>query len=131
MADKVQNRQEAECLGEANWLEPDEARLWLQLDEASPRCYRPEQIAVTVADESPIVVRSSRFKGALAEVEVEHEQEGSKLYYVRYPIEGEAEASITVATTRPRQSSAIQRLPFTRRMSGTKRWLARRPLCQS
>ena len=37
---------------------------------------------------------------ALADLEVEHEERDSFLYYIRYPIEGE-EGYITVATTRP------------------------------
>ena len=37
---------------------------------------------------------------ALSDLEVEHEEEEGKLYYIRYPLEGE-EGFITVATTRP------------------------------
>ncbi len=38
---------------------------------------------------------------ALSDLEVVHEEELSKLYYVRYPIQGEPGQFITVATTRP------------------------------
>ncbi|MFH1783284.1 MAG: valine--tRNA ligase [bacterium] len=38
---------------------------------------------------------------ALNESEVEHEQEKSKLWYIRYPLEGKKDKFITVATTRP------------------------------
>ena len=51
----------AECLGEANWLEPEAARLWLRREEAAARCFRPEQISVQADEQSPIVVESSRF----------------------------------------------------------------------
>ncbi len=38
---------------------------------------------------------------ALSDLEVEHEQVASHLYYVRYRLEGESEEYVTVATTRP------------------------------
>lgn len=38
---------------------------------------------------------------ALSDLEVEHEEEESKLYYVRYPLESAPGEYITVATTRP------------------------------
>jgi len=38
---------------------------------------------------------------ALSDLEVEHEEEESKLYYVRYPLESPEGEYITVATTRP------------------------------
>ena len=38
---------------------------------------------------------------ALSDLEVEHEEHDGKLYHIRYPIEGDAGAFITVATTRP------------------------------
>ena len=38
---------------------------------------------------------------ALSDLEVEHEDEVSSLFYVRYPIEGSTDEFITVATTRP------------------------------
>ena len=37
----------------------------------------------------------------LSDLEVEHEEEESSLWYVRYPIDGQPERWITVATTRP------------------------------
>lgn len=37
---------------------------------------------------------------ALSDIEVEHEEQPGKLYYVRYPVEG-SEEYVTVATTRP------------------------------
>ncbi len=66
----------AACLGEANWLEADAVQLWLQRNESTARCFRPEQISVQRDDQSPFVVESSRFQGAVAEVEVRHEPTG-------------------------------------------------------
>ncbi|MCL4394901.1 MAG: valine--tRNA ligase, partial [Chloroflexi bacterium] len=42
-----------------------------------------------------------RDESAISDLEVEHEEEQGKLYYVRYRLEGENEEYITVATTRP------------------------------
>jgi valyl-tRNA synthetase len=42
-----------------------------------------------------------RCNTALSDLEVEHEEEESKLYYVRYPLESAESEYITVATTRP------------------------------
>ena len=42
-----------------------------------------------------------RCSTALSDLEVEHEDEQSSLYYVRYPLEGAKDEFITVATTRP------------------------------
>jgi ABC-type multidrug transport system ATPase subunit len=66
----------AGCLGEANWLDPEASRLWLQREESAARCFRPEQISAQFDEQSPIVVESSRFQGAVAELEVRHEPTG-------------------------------------------------------
>lgn len=74
----------AECLGEGSWLEPDAARLWLRREEAAARCFRPEQISVQPDEQSPIVVESSRFQGAIAELEARHEPTGAvRTFYHR------------------------------------------------
>ncbi|MBM4030589.1 MAG: ATP-binding cassette domain-containing protein [Planctomycetes bacterium] len=100
---RPRTREEADCLGENNWLTPEEARVWLGREEEAPRCFRPEQIAVEISDfgfaisdfreerpagsaasirnpkseirngPGPLVVQSSRFKGSVAEVELRHE----------------------------------------------------------
>ncbi len=67
----------AGCLGEANWMEPEAARLWLQREEATARCFRPEQISVQSDSDSPFVVESARFQGTVAELEVRHEPTGA------------------------------------------------------
>ena len=38
---------------------------------------------------------------ALSDIEVEHEDDPGHLWYVRYPVVGEADAYVTIATTRP------------------------------
>lgn len=74
----------AGCLGEANWMEPEASRLWLRRDELAARCFRPEQISVQLDGQSPFVVESSRFQGAVAEVEVRHEPTGAvRIFYHR------------------------------------------------
>ena len=74
----------AACLGEANWLEPEAARLWLQREVPAARCFRPEQVSIHPDGQSPFVVESSRFQGALAEVEVRHEPTGAvRTFYHR------------------------------------------------
>jgi iron(III) transport system ATP-binding protein len=74
----------AACLGEANWLDPESARLWLRREESNARCFRPEQISVQPDGQSPFVVESSRFQGAVAELEVRHEPTGTlRTFYHR------------------------------------------------
>jgi ABC-type Fe3+/spermidine/putrescine transport system ATPase subunit/sugar lactone lactonase YvrE len=75
----------AGCLGEGNWLEPAAARLWLHREESQDRCFRPEQITVQPAGESPFVVEWSRFQGAVAEVEVRHEPSGAVRSFYHRP----------------------------------------------
>ena len=42
-----------------------------------------------------------RCQTALSDEEVEHKEEASQLWYIRYPIDGEENTFVTVATTRP------------------------------
>lgn len=76
---------EADCLGEGNWLTPREARLWLGRVEDAARCFRPEQITVETSDTSPIVVTASRFKGSAAEVSVTHDATGASRRFIHRP----------------------------------------------
>ncbi len=75
----------AGCLGEANWLEPDAARLWLHREETAARCFRPEQISAQVDERSPLVVESSRFQGSVAELELRHEPTGAVRTFFHRP----------------------------------------------
>ena len=75
----------AAYLGEANWLEPDVANLWLKRKETSPRCFRPEQISAEPDGQSPFIVESTRFLGAVAQVEVRHEPTGDVRSFFHRP----------------------------------------------
>lgn len=80
------SRELAETLGEANWVEPEEAKLWLGREEPEPRCLRPEQISITPAPDGAVLVESSRFHGALAHVHLRHEESGRvRSFYHRPP----------------------------------------------
>ena len=59
-------------LGPGNWFTPTEARRWLRLQIAAPRCLRPEQIALAPIDAGPLRVEASRFRGSWAEIELRH-----------------------------------------------------------
>jgi len=79
----------AECLGEFNWLEPDDARRWLQREEAVARCYRPERLAVVAAATGGLIVESARFQGAVAEVVLRHEASGEVRRFWHRPAGGD------------------------------------------
>lgn len=81
---KAATQELAGCLGEANWLEPEAARLWLRREESAARCFRPEQILAQQDEQSPFVVESSRFQGSVAELELRHEPSGKvRTFYHR------------------------------------------------
>jgi iron(III) transport system ATP-binding protein len=75
----------AGCLGEANWMEPEAARLWLRREERAARCFRPEQILAQPDEQSPFVVESSRFEGSVAELELRHEPTGAVRTFFHRP----------------------------------------------
>ena len=78
----------AESLGETNWLMPEEARVWLGREESAARSFRPEQIAITPAEDGPAVVVESRFHGAAAEVELRHMPTGATHTFRHRPAVG-------------------------------------------
>ena len=86
----------AACMGEANWLEPDEARLWLQREEAVARCFRPEQVQVRPAADGPLIVEDSRFRGAVAEVVLRHASAGAVRRFWHRPAGGHLAAGARV-----------------------------------
>lgn len=86
----------AECLGETNWLQPEEARLWLGREESVARCYRPEQVTVTAIENGECVVESSRFRGAVAEVELRHEPSGLRRRFLHRPATNHLPAGVRV-----------------------------------
>lgn len=75
----------AGCLGEVNWLLPDEARLWLLRDEQTAKAFRPEQILLQTDTSAPCVVESSRFQGSVAEVRLRHEPTGKIRQFFHRP----------------------------------------------
>jgi ABC-type multidrug transport system ATPase subunit len=79
------SREEAECLGEVNWLPPAEADGWVAGADGHPACYRPEQLAIAPAADGPLVVRSHRFRGAVAEAELEHRGSGEVRRFYHRP----------------------------------------------
>lgn len=75
----------AACLGEANWLAPEESRAWLGREEAEARCYRPEQIVVEPSEPATAVVQAARFKGSVAEADVVHAETGARRTFFHRP----------------------------------------------
>ena len=67
----------AGCLGEANWIEPADARVWLQREDSTAHCYRPERIAIEPAADGVLRVEAARFHGAVAEAILRHEGSGA------------------------------------------------------
>jgi len=68
--------EQAECLGEGNWFEPDDARKWLGDDAREPRFCRSEGIALVPATDGPFRVRASRSQGVMVETDLEIESTG-------------------------------------------------------
>jgi ABC-type multidrug transport system ATPase subunit len=75
----------ADCLGENNWLSPQESSAWLGRDEEKPLCCRPEHIAIIRAKESHFVVQSARFKGSIAEADLKNERTGAVRRFYHRP----------------------------------------------
>jgi len=82
------SREQAECLGEVNWLEPDEAARWLPNAEPGRRCYRPEHLSVEPAAGGGLIVQSSRFRGAVSETELRNEKTGEARRFHHQPCAG-------------------------------------------
>lgn len=91
------SRELAECLGETNWLAPDEARVWLHRAEEKERSFRPEEIAVAPSDTGECVVESSRFHGSVAEAQLRHEPSGAKKTFFHRPSSNHLKAGTRVA----------------------------------
>jgi ABC-type multidrug transport system ATPase subunit len=89
----------ASCLGEANWLSPEDARTWLGRDEPTARCFRPEQVEVRPDANGPLVVRSNRFQGSLAEVELERADTGERRRFFHRPSPGGMVDGLAAGTT--------------------------------
>ncbi|HYE05029.1 MAG TPA: ATP-binding cassette domain-containing protein [Planctomycetota bacterium] len=72
----------AACLGEANWLEPAQARRWFGAE--APQCLRPERVVVQPDPAGGATVRASRFHGAIAESELTSD-DGTQLRILHRP----------------------------------------------
>jgi len=70
-----ENQQQALCLGHTNWMEPDQAKCWLNMETDRARSIRPHQLDVEPDPEntSPVVVESSTFVGAVCQAELKRE----------------------------------------------------------
>jgi ABC-type sulfate/molybdate transport systems ATPase subunit len=68
--DRPPSRELARFLGPINWFTPDEATWWLGVTSAGDVSCRPERLSVVRDDASPLVIRSSRFAGSVAEIEL-------------------------------------------------------------
>ena len=75
----------AECLGETNWISPEDAAFWLGTDLLAPQSYRPEQLGMRRDNKSSFVVRMSRFDGAIEAVQLEDERTGRTHWFVHRP----------------------------------------------
>ena len=74
----------AACLGDANWMEPADAQMWLHRDAAAARCYRPEQVRAIEDGNGPLVVEAVRFKGSVTELQLRHVATGrARAFLVR------------------------------------------------
>ena len=72
-------------LGPGNWLTPEEAALWLGAEIQHPRCFRPEQLAITRDAAGAITVESSRFRGSVADVDLRHAANGATRSFFHRP----------------------------------------------
>lgn len=89
-------------------------RLGASVDWTRERFTMDEQLSVAVREafvrlyEKGLIYRGPRLvnwcphdESAISDLEVDHDDVQGKLYYVKYPIEGEPDAYVIVATTRP------------------------------
>jgi len=70
------DEQTAQYLGPTNWLTAADAAQWFGGNSDKAASYRPEQIAMALADDGPCLVENSRWVGPLEEVELRHEASG-------------------------------------------------------
>lgn len=66
------------CLGPANWVGEGSPQNWLAGHSVGRRCYRPEEIRVDLATDSPLVVQTATFSGSLGELELLDERSGQR-----------------------------------------------------
>ena len=86
-------------LGPGNWLTPEDARRWLRLQFAAPRCLRPEQLAVAPVASGPLRVETSRFLGSCAEMELRHVPSNATRTFFHRPARDEVRRGAFVQLT--------------------------------
>lgn len=84
--DCPQSLELARFLGPINWFTPDEASRWLGVTSAGDICCRPERLSVLRVEASPFVIRSSRFAGSVAEVELADDRGGPPMAFFHRPL---------------------------------------------
>ncbi|MEX2215329.1 MAG: ABC transporter ATP-binding protein, partial [Phycisphaeraceae bacterium] len=108
----------ARCLGEVNWLTPVEANLWLPpTQDSGPRtqdsALRPEHLSLDIDSAAPLVVQSSRFRGMLTDVTLQHSPSNSTRTFVcRSPAgdQGAAKAGDRGRRGRPAEDQRVDAL---------------------
>ena len=76
------NERLARCLGEVNWLDPEESELWLQGELKGSACYRPQELEVVEDPSGSFVVVESRFRGVVTESHLRHATHGQTRRFV-------------------------------------------------
>ncbi len=76
-----ESKELAEFLGAANWLPSTDATGWFIEDPQDSPCYRPEQITVQPAENSPLVVQTAKFAGSIEEVELLNEETRQQAHF--------------------------------------------------
>jgi iron(III) transport system ATP-binding protein len=94
---RPETQEQAECLGEVNWLEPRDVLLWLPEGDAKRACYRPEHIVVQIKHDGPLEVRRQRFRGSVAEVTLAHRVSGKERTFFHRPARGILRKGMKVA----------------------------------
>jgi hypothetical protein len=66
------------CLAAGTWLEADEARLWLGVEETAGRCWRAEALEVEPDESGPARVEQTRLLGAVTRSTLSHVASGAR-----------------------------------------------------
>ncbi len=81
---RPENERVARAMGRGNWLEPDEARVWLG-SAVRPQVVRPERLDVEPNEAAPLRLTDTRHAGPAAESEVMHEPSGRRRWFWHRP----------------------------------------------
>jgi sugar lactone lactonase YvrE len=94
---RPETQEQAECLGEVNWLEPRDVLLWLPEGDAKRACYRPEHLVVQIRHDGPLEVTRQRFRGSVAEATLLHRESGKERTFFHRPPRGILRKGMKVA----------------------------------